>query len=141
MSRLLTLLGGWKGYAATGVLSTLLAAGAASYVTALSYRLTIAQMQTDRADADARRSEAALVGFTAQIGRMQSAALALEKVRGGLGRRFDVISKDLQDAIKSHPLPSGCVPDAGRMRALSQAVAAANAAAGAKPGGAVPHAD
>lgn len=141
MSRLLVLLAGWKGYAATGLLSALLAAGAASYVTALGYRLTIAQMQTDRADTDARRSEAALAAFTAQAERIQNAALALEHVQDGLGRRFDVISKDFQDAIKSHPLPAGCVPDVGRMRALSQALAAANAAAGAKPGGAVPRAD
>jgi hypothetical protein len=139
VSRLLALLGGWKGYAAVGVLSALLAAGAAGYVTALGYRLTIAQMQADRADADARRSEVALAAFTAQAGRMQNATLALEKVQGGIGRRFDDISKDLQDAIKSRPLPVGCVPDAGRMRALGQAVAAANAAAGAKLGTAVPH--
>jgi hypothetical protein len=141
MSRLLALLAGWKGYAALGLLSASLAASAASYVTALGYRLTIAQMQADRAGADARRSEAALASFTAQIGRMQSAAQALEKVQGGLGRRFDDISKDLQDAIKSHPLPSGCMPDAGRMRALNQAVAATNAATGAKLGGALPDAD
>lgn len=141
MSRLLALLAGWKGYAVLGLLSALLAAGAASYTTALAYRLTIARMQADRADADARRSDAALASFAAQIGRMQSAAQALEKVQGGLGRRFDDISKDFRDAIKSHPLPSGCMPDAGRMRALSQAVAAANAATGAKLGAAMPDAD
>lgn len=141
MSRLLALLAGWKGYAVLGLLLALLAAGAASYMTALAYRLTIARMQADRADADARRSDAALASFAAQIGRMQSAAQALEKVQGGLGRRFDDISKDFRDAIKSHPLPSGCMPDAGRMRALSHAVAAANAATGAKLGAAMPDAD
>ena len=141
MSRLLALLAGWKGYAAAGLVSALLASGATGYATALSYRLTIVQMQRDQADANARDSQAALAGFVVQAGRIQSAAQALLGLQDGLGRQFDVISKDLQNAIKSHPLPSGCMPDDGRMRALRQAVAAANTAAGTKPGRAVPDAD
>lgn len=141
MNRLLALLAGWKGYAAIGLLSALLAGGTASYLTALSYRLTIAQMQRDQADANLRNSQAALADFTAQARRIQTAAQSLVGVQGGLDRRFDVITKDFQDAIKNHPLPSGCMPDGGRMHALSQAVAAANTATGAKLGPAMPDAD
>jgi hypothetical protein len=141
MNRLVALLAGWKGYAAMGLLSALLAACASGYVTAQSYRLTILQMQRAQADADARRSEAALASFSTQVGRIQDAAQTLVSVQDGLGRRFDIISRTLQDAIKSHPLPSGCMPDAGRMHALRQAVAAANSAAGAKPGPAMSDAD
>ena len=141
MNRLPALLAGWKGYAAMALLSALAGAGVASYVTALGYRLTISQMQRDRADAEARSDEAALAGFAAQVGRIQTAARTLAGVQDGLDRHFGVISRDLQNAIKSHPLPSGCVPDVGRMRALSQAVAAANAAIGGQPGSAMPDAD
>jgi hypothetical protein len=102
---------------------------------------TIAQMQRDQAEADARKSEIALTNFAAQAGRIQNAAQAFTGVEDRLGRRFDVISRDLRDAIKSHPLPSGCMPDAGRMRALSQAIATANAAIGARLGRAMPDAD
>jgi hypothetical protein len=141
VSRLLALLAGWRGYAAAGLVSALLAAGAAGYTTALNYRLAIAQMRRDQADANARNSEAALAGFVAQAGRIQSAAQDLLGLQDGLNRQFDVISRDLQNAIKSHPLPSGCMPDDGRMRALRQAVAATNTAAGAQLGRAVPDAD
>ena len=141
MSRLLALLAGWKGYAVLGLLSALLAAGAASYVTAQGYRLTIAQIQRDQASVEQRKSEAALADFAAQVGRIQNAAQALAGLEDGLGNSFEVISKDFRDAIKNHPLPSGCMPGAGRMRALSQAVAAANSAAGAKSGTAMPDAD
>jgi hypothetical protein len=141
MSRLLALLAGWKGYAALGLLCGLLAAGVASYATALNYRLTISQMQREEAETDARSSEVALAQFAGQARRIQTATENLADVQGGLERRFTVISRTLQDAIKSHPLPSGCMPDAGRMRALSQAVAAANAAIGAKPGPAMSDAD
>jgi hypothetical protein len=141
VSRLLTWLAGWKGYAAVGLVSASLAAGATGYVTALSYRLTIAQMQYRQVEADLREGEAALANFAAQIGRIQNATQALAGVQDGLGRRFDVISRNLQDAIKSHPLPSGCMPDVERMRILNAAVAAANAATGTKSGSAMPDAD
>jgi len=141
MSRLLALLAGWKGYAALGLLSGLLAAGAASYAMALTYRLTISQMQREEAERDARSSEAALAQFVAQARRVQTATENLADVQGGLERRFTDISRNFQDAIKSHPLPSGCKPDDGRMRALVQAVAAANTAAVAEPGPAMPDAD
>lgn len=141
MNRLLTLLADWKGYAAIALLSALVGAGGASYVTALGYRLTISQMQRDRAEANARNDQAALAGFAAQMARIQAAARVLASVQAGLDRHFGVISRDFQNAIQSHPLPSGCVPDAGRMRALSQAVAAANAAVGGQLGSAMPNAE
>ena len=141
MSRLLMLLGGWKGYAVASLLSALLAAGGASYVTALGYRLTISQIRRDHAASDARATKAMLADFVTDAARIHAAAQAMASLENGLGRRFDYLSKDFHDAIQSHPLPSDCVPDAGRLRTLRQAVAAANAATGAKSGSAVPGAD
>ena len=135
------LLGGWKGYAAASLLSALLAAGGASYVTALGYRLTISQIQRDHAASDARATQAMLADFVSDAARIHAAVQAMASLENGLGRRFDHLSKDFHDSIQSHPLPSDCMPDAGRLRTLRQAVAAANAATGAKSGSAVPGAD
>ena len=137
MTRLLTLLAGWKGYLALCAVSALLAAGGSYYVTALAYRLTIAGLQRDRAQTIAKDSQMALAQFQGDAGRIHAAAERFSSLQDGLNQRFDALSKDFQNAIKAHPLPADCVPDAVRLRRLTEAVAAANASAGGGPGAAV----
>lgn len=138
MRELLSLLAGWKGYAAAGLVSALLATVGAYYVTSLGYRLTIATIQREQADAVAKDTRAALAQFEGDAGRIHAAADRFFGIQDNLGRQLDVISKDFHYAIETHPLPADCVPDAVRLHQLAQAVAAANAAAGDKPGPAVP---
>jgi hypothetical protein len=136
--KLLSLLAGWKGYAAAGFVSALMAAGGTYYVTSLGYRLAIATMQREQADAAAKSALASLVQFESDTGRIHAAAERFSVVQDTLGQKFDVISKEFQSAFKTHPLPADCVPDTERLRQLTQAVAAANAAAGVEPGPALP---
>jgi hypothetical protein len=138
VSKLLSLLAGWKGYAAAGLVSALLAAVGACYVTSLGYRLTIATLQREQAAAAAKDAQAVLAQFEGDASRIHAAADRFSGIQDTLGRQLDVISKDFHSAIKIHPLPADCVPDAERLRQLTQAVAAANAAAGGQPGPAVP---
>lgn len=138
MSRLLSLLAGWKGYAAAGFVSALLAAGATFYVTSQGYRLAIAGMQRDQARAAAQEAQVSLAQFESDISRIHAAADRFSGIQDMLGQQFDIISRDFHNAIKVHPLPADCVPDAVRLRQLAQAVAAANAATGVGLGPALP---
>jgi hypothetical protein len=138
MSRRLSLLAGWKGYAAAGFVSALLAAGATFYVTSLGYRLAVAGMQRDQAKAAAQEAQVSLVQFENDTGRIHAAADRFSGIQNMLGQQFGVISRDFHNAIKTHPLPADCVPDVERLRRLTQAVAAANAVVGGQPGPAVP---
>jgi hypothetical protein len=138
MSSLLSLLIGWKGYAAAGLLSALLAAGGTYYVTSLGYRLTIAGLQRDQATAAAQQASATLTQFTSDAARIHDAAAGFAAQDSTLGQKFDTLSKDLHNAIQNHPLPADCAPDAGRLHQLDAAVAAANAAAGYGAGASLP---
>jgi len=138
MDKLLSLLAGWKGYAAACVLSALLAAGGTYYVASLGYRLAIAGMQRDQAQATAKDSQAALALFQSDAGSIHDAAERFSRQQINLDQQFNSISKDFHRAIQAHPLPADCVPDADRLRRLTQAVTAANATVGGQPGPAVP---
>jgi hypothetical protein len=137
MTRLFALLAGWKGYLAVSAVSALLAAGATYYVAAMGYRLTVAGLQRDQAQASARDSQIALAQFQDDAGRIHAAAERFSGLQARFDQQFDTLSKDFHSAIQNHPLPADCVPDAVRLRRLTDAVAAANAAAGGEPGAAV----
>lgn len=138
MGRLLALLGGWQGYAAAAALAALLAAGASYYLTALGYRLTIAQMEKAQANAAVIAATRALTQFEADSAAIHGAAIAFGTAQDDLNGKLATISKDFHAAIKAAPLPADCKPDAVRLRQLSAAVAATNSAAGFQPGAAVP---
>lgn len=138
MGKLLALLGGWQGYAAAAALSALLAAGATFYITSLGYRLTIAQMQRDHANDGIAAANTALSQFVADANSIHESAGMFSKVQLGLDLTFGKISRDFNNAIKAHPLPRDCAPDAIRLHALSDAIAAANTAVGLQPVTALP---
>lgn len=124
------LLGGWKSYVAVAVLVAALTDEATYYVTSLGYRVTISNMERDGAKSDAANANASLAQFEADTVSIHGAALALATAQGQITSQFKSLSKDFSDVVKNNPLPADCQPDAFRMRALSAAVAAANAAAG-----------
>lgn len=134
MGKLLALLGSWHGYVACAVLSALLATAA----TATVYRLTIAQMERDQASAALVAANNALSQFTADANAIHGAAVSFGGIRDELGSKLATISRDFDRATKAAPLPADCKPDVVRLRALANAVAATNSAAGLQPGAAVP---
>lgn len=138
MGKLLGLLGGWQGYAAAAGLSALLSIAATYYITSMSYKVTISGMERDTANQSAADAMASLKQFQANVDKMTAAAGAFTNLQFVLDAQFGKISKDFNNAIKAKPLPADCVPDAGRLHSLVQAVAAANAAAAGQLGPAVP---
>lgn len=132
------LLGGWQGYAAAALLAALLSGGAAFYFTALGYRLTIAQMERDKANAGIAAANKALVQFEMDSAAIHSAAAAFGTTQDNLSGKLATISKEFHAAIKAAPLPADCKPDAVRLRQLAAAIAATNTAAGIQPSAAMP---
>lgn len=131
--------GGWEGYAISAGLTALLLVPATVYLTALPYRLTIAQMERDAAENLAGDAADALAQFQTAALVVSDAARAYQGERTNLDAKFAAISRDFRHAIKSNPLPDNCRPPVDRLRFLSQAVKATNdTAAGRTAGPAVP---
>lgn len=118
--------------------SAALAGIAASFITAMSYRITIANMERDKVSSDLAAANTALQQFTADTNTIHDAAAAFDSVQFSLNKALVTISRDFNSAIKAHPLPVDCKPDAVRLRSLSAAIAATNTAAGLQPVPAVP---
>lgn len=120
---------GWPGYVAAAGLASLLSIGATYYFTSAPYRITIAHMEAAQDTKRADDSEASLRKLNAYIAGMHEAGQEYQSDRTALNAKLDQLNRDFNDAIKNHPLPADCKPDDERMRALTAAVAAANAAA------------
>lgn len=130
----LSLLTGVWGYVAAAVVAALLATSATYYVTSRSYQVTISDMKAAEANAKATSVSASLTQLQTFIGSMHEAASAYAVQQQDMSAKFTALHKDFQNAIKASPLPLDCAPDPVRLRNLSAAVAAANAAStGAKP--------
>lgn len=138
MLKWLGVIGGWQGYAATAALAALLAGGAACYLTALGYRLTIADLKLAQANAAVQAANQSLKQFETDAAAIHGAAAAFDGARNDLSAKLGTISKDFASAVKSHPLPVDCKPSADRLRLLSGAVAATNSTIGQQLGATVP---
>lgn len=127
MGGLATFFAGWRAWVAALAVSTVVAAGAGFYAghhwagdDLEILRAQVAQQHADTADASLKK----LQGFIAQ---MQVASQDYGQTRDQLFARLDLLRKDLHNAAKAVPLPPDCRPDAGRVRALSEAVDTTNA--------------
>lgn len=138
MVELLALLGGWRGYVASAAVAALLAGGAACYLTSLGYRLTLAQIERDHANAAVTAANQALTQFETDAAAIHGAAESFGIAQDDLNGKLATISKEFHAAIKATPLPADCKPDAVRLRKLSAAIAATNTAAGFQPSPTVP---
>lgn len=123
----------WKWLASAAV-----AAFAATYLTSMSYRITIAEMERDKANDGLVAANTVLKQFTADVGAIHSAAVSFGGIQADLDTQLRNASKDFHVAIKAHPLPADCKPDAVRLRSLANAITATNSAAGLQPVPAVP---
>lgn len=86
--------------------------------------LKLAESQKQTADVTASLNQ--LQGFIATMHVAAADYTALQTVLFG---KLDTLNKDFLNATKATPLPHDCRPDDVRVRALSTAISAANAAA------------
>jgi len=133
----------WKQFFIGGiVVAVIAAAGAAGGWVVQGWRkdADIADLKREQADDRAAGTAAALTDLVTAAGNVKAAAQGYVSARNDLTTAMSAISKDLKNVQKQNPLPVDCRPDAGRLRNLQAAVAAANAAAsgtGQQSGGAL----
>lgn len=120
------------------IVSGAVGAATACYLTAMGYRLTIASMQRDQANAAVATANTALKQFTADADAIHGAAAAFGGVQSELSAKLATISRNFHAATKTVPLPVDCKPDLGRLHSLADAIAATNTAAGLQPVATVP---
>lgn len=97
----------------------------------LEYRLdqeTITEMKLSEAQRQVVDVTAALDKFRSLADTVHTSSLDYNQTSDRLGAKLDELQKEFHDAIKPAPLPPDCRPDSARMRSLSEALAAANAA-------------
>ncbi len=127
MGKLLSsLLGGVWGYVASAVVAGSLAASATYYVKNAADQNTILSLKLAAKTLQVSDVSSQLAKLTDFINRAHVASADYQASLTIIAQRFAAISEGLKNATHT-PLPVDCKPDAGRMRALSAAVTAANA--------------
>ena len=120
---------GWKGYVAAAGVAAVFAASTAVWATSTIYGARIANLNASIATEHANNAEASLAQFTSDAGKIHDAAIQFGGIKNDLNVSLTKLSKDFANVSSSHPLDPKCRPTADRLRILSLAVAAANAAA------------
>jgi len=129
---MLRVLTGWKGYTAAAVAGAALLAGAAGGV----WLYGEIRYRAGESAAKAEQRMAELESFRVESQRLASIAAELHATTNTLRAAAPgFIEAYTRETILS-PLPADCVPGAGRLRVINDAIRAANTAAGA--GRAVP---
>ena len=113
-------------YVATALIAAALSAGTAWQVQAWRADARIAVLQKDMSDNAATQARAALDDLSAAAANINIASAAAQADNKALAIQLAAIRKDLKNA---KPLPADCKPDADRLRSLTRAVEASNAAA------------
>jgi hypothetical protein len=93
----------------------------------------ISGMKAAAADARAAQAVATLADMAISARRINDAATRLISTQDALGGKIENIKTNFGRATKSAPLVAGCRPDDERVRLLSAAVDAANAARAGQP--------
>jgi hypothetical protein len=125
----LSLLTGWQSYALTAAATALLVIPTTVWATSQPYKITIANMEMATAKEKAANTNAVLDKYISQTTAMQASANALLQSLPQFQAKFEGYSKDLKNESVKNPLPASCRPSVERLRILTVAVAAANAAA------------
>jgi hypothetical protein len=103
------------------------------YAQGLAKDAVISGMQTIAADTRAAQAVATLADMATSTRRINDAATRLISAQDALGGKIETIKTNFGRATKSAPLVAGCRPDDERVRLLSAAVDAANAARAGQP--------
>lgn len=114
----------WRAIAAAGMAAATFAAGWA--VSGWRKDAEIERVKTASAQADLAAARRALEDLQTASTTIRTKADEFNGIQINLGAKLDAIRKDMKNA---KPLPADCRPDAVRVRSLSNAVDAANAAA------------
>lgn len=126
------LLVGWRGYAAAAAVG----AAAAGFVLDALHGREISELRLEQSRDDLSVAREAIQqtndDLLAMVANARAAAAAGTELTASIG----AFSKAVKNA---NPLPAGCRPDTDRVRSLTDSVRAARgAAAGQRPGSAVP---
>lgn len=135
MLKLLGVIGGWQGYAAAAILSALISIGTTWYLVSLPYKLTISNMQRDAASTKAASIQNALNQLQSFITNMHTASVQYGKDQDALFAAINQLHNEFTKISSLKPLPPDCKPDADRLRILSAAISAANAATSGRNSG------
>lgn len=114
----------WRAIAAAALAAVIFASGWA--VNGWRKDVEIERMKTASAQADVASANQALADLQQAGATIRARADEFNGIQSTLVAKMDAIRKDLKNA---KPLPADCRPDDVRMRSLSNAVDAANAAA------------
>lgn len=102
----------------------------------------IARLQNEGLQLHVARQQTMINQAQTAMDNISAAATRLTGISDTLDTQFHNIKEDFKNAIHATPLPVDCKPDAGRLRSLTAAVNAANAAfSGQQPEKAVRTAD
>lgn len=115
------------------LIGSITGAGAGWYAQGLIKDRVISDMQATAADARAAQAVATLADMAISTRRINDAATRLISAQDALGGKIETIKTNFGRATKSAPLVAGCAPDDERVRLLSAAVDAANAARAGQP--------
>lgn len=126
MSLISNVLGGIWGYVAAAVIAAGLATAGTYYVV---HNVDVVKLQAVQI-ADSKAQTASISASLAQlqgfIGTMHAADADYGAELDAINAQFKNLKLELHNATLK-PLPADCKPDAGRVRVLSDAIAAANA--------------
>ncbi len=103
------------------------------YAQGLAKDAVISGMKAAAADTRAAQAVAALADMAISTRRINDAATRLISAQDALGGKIENIKTNFGRATKLVPLVAGCRPDDERVRLLSAAVDAANAARAGQP--------
>ncbi len=123
-------LGGIWGYVAAFGVGTIIATSATYYVVHNANAVEISDLKLQASEQRAVNVTASLNQLTGFINTMHVAALGYQTYVASVEGYFGKIEQDLHHATAQKPLPPDCVPDAGRLRTLTDATRAANGATG-----------
>lgn len=103
-----------------------LALGAAGYVghyvTKAVDDRAYSALELKQSKADTANVAASLGQLQGFISKMDAAGSDYSAQLAAIKGQFATIQQELKDAIRNHPLPADCRPDAGRLRQLKDAV-------------------
>lgn len=88
----------------------------------------VAEAKLEAAEQRADAANTALDQLAGRLDAMNTQTTAAQLDVSTLSAKMDVIRKDQKNAQVQQPLPKDCIPDAGRVGRLRDAVGAANAA-------------
>ena len=99
------------------------------WATSTIYGARISDLNASIATEHAQNAQASLAQFTTDANKIHDAAIQFGGIQTSLNGSLKKLSKDFANVSQSKPLPRDCKPTADRLRVLTLAVAAANAAA------------